>query len=72
MGAKAPLDQWNLLITGGFQAPTGAKPPPFEREKKFKPLPLQIPEYTPDIHIQLRKNIFFKSIWLIFETLAPN
>ena len=27
MGAKPPLDQWNLLISGGFQAPTGADPP---------------------------------------------
>jgi len=33
MGAKPPLDQLNLLISGGFQAPTSAEPPPPEREK---------------------------------------
>ena len=27
MGSKPPLDQWNLLISAGFQAPTGAEPP---------------------------------------------
>ena len=37
MEATPPLDQWNLLISGGFQAPTGAEPTPLEREKKFKP-----------------------------------
>ena len=28
MGAKPPLDLCNLLISGGFQAPTGAEPHP--------------------------------------------
>ena len=37
IGAKPPLNQWNLLISGGFHAPTGAEPP-LER-KKFKPPP---------------------------------
>ena len=32
-----PVDQWNLLISGGFQAPTGAEPPPLEREKNLSP-----------------------------------
>ena len=36
-GAKPPLDQGNLLISGGFQAPTGAEPPPLEREKNLSP-----------------------------------
>ena len=27
IGAKPPLDQRNLLISGCFQAPTGAEPP---------------------------------------------
>ena len=31
-----PLDQWNLMISGGFQAPTGAEPPPW-KNKKCKP-----------------------------------
>ena len=44
MGLSSPLDQWNLLISGGFQAPTGAKHPPGKR-KKFK---LPFPEYVPD------------------------
>ena len=26
-GGSAPLDQWNICISGGFQAPTGAEPP---------------------------------------------
>ena len=39
MGAQLPLDQWKLWISGGFQAPTGAEPPP--RIKK-------IPEHAPD------------------------
>ena len=31
MGAKPPpLAQWNLLISGGFSAPTCAEPPPLE------------------------------------------
>ena len=30
-GSYAPLDQWNLLISGGFQTPPGAEPPPQER-----------------------------------------
>ena len=40
MEAKLPLDQWNLLISGGFQAPTGAEPPPplYRKKPKFKPL----------------------------------
>ena len=34
MGAKPPLDQRNLLLSGGFQALTGAEPPaPLERYK---------------------------------------
>ena len=37
-GGLAPLDQGNLLISGGFQAPTGAEPP-LEREKKINPPP---------------------------------
>ena len=28
MGAKPPLDLCNLLMSGGFQAPTGAEPGP--------------------------------------------
>ena len=31
-----PLNQWNLLISGGFQAPTVAEPP-LEREKNLSP-----------------------------------
>jgi len=34
------------LISGGFQAPTGAEPP-LEREKNLSP-PGQIPEYAPE------------------------
>jgi len=39
------------LISGGFQAPTGAEPPPPGKITKFKPLG-QIPEYAPE-HIQV-------------------
>ena len=46
MGAKPPLDQWNLLILGGFQAPTGAEPLTGKR-KNLSPPPEQIPEYAP-------------------------
>jgi len=34
------------LISGGFQAPTDAEPPPGNR-KKVKPPPGKIPEYAP-------------------------
>ena len=41
IGAKPPpLDQWNLLISGGFHAPTGAEPSPL-KEKNLSP-PLDI------------------------------
>ena len=46
MGGSAPLDQWNLWISGGFQPPTGAQSPPLRKEKNVKP-PGQIPEYAP-------------------------
>ena len=45
MGAQPPLDQWNLWITGVFQAPTCAEPPPVKK-KSLSP-PGQIPEYAP-------------------------
>ena len=45
MVAKPPLDQWNLLISGSFQAPTGAAPP--GKKKMWDPPPGQIPEYAP-------------------------
>ena len=35
-----PFDQRNLLISEGFQTPTGAEPPPGEITK-FKPPPLE-------------------------------
>ena len=31
--AMPPVDQWNLLISGGFQAQTGAEPPPWKEKK---------------------------------------
>ena len=31
-------DQWNLLISGGFQASTGAEPPPPGKRRNFSPL----------------------------------
>ena len=34
-GLSPPLDQWNLLISGGFQAPTG---PPWKEKKLSSPL----------------------------------
>jgi len=34
------------LISGGFQGPTGAEPPP-GKIKKIKPSPGQISEYAP-------------------------
>jgi len=37
MGAKPPLDLSNLLISGGFQAPTGAESP-LQRKKCKIPL----------------------------------
>ena len=49
MGAKPSLDQWNLLISGGFQAPTGAEPP--WKDKKVQAPPGQIPEYAPGYSI---------------------
>ena len=53
MGAEPLLDQWNLLISGGFQAQTGAEPPPG-----------QIPEYAPDYGIILNINyVKLKNIW---------
>jgi len=57
IGAKPPLDLCNLLISGGFQAPTGAEPP-LER-KKCKPPPGQIPEYTPDLKTKHFRNPVF-------------
>ena len=36
MEAKPPLDQWNLLISGGFHAPAGAEPPPGKKKIKNK------------------------------------
>ena len=48
-GAKTPLDQWNLLISGGLRL----SPQPLEREKNLSP-PEQIPEYAPEgFNIQL-------------------
>ena len=41
----SPLDQWNLLISLGFQAHIGAELP--WNEKKLSPPPGQIPEYAP-------------------------
>ena len=46
MGAKPSLDLCNLLISGGFQAPTGAESPP-GKKKNVSPPPEQIPEYAP-------------------------
>ena len=46
MGAKHPLDQWNLWISGGFQAPTCAEPPP-GKKKNLSPPPGQIPDLAP-------------------------
>ena len=37
MGTKPPLDQWNLLISGGFQAPTWAEPSPPWKEQNVSP-----------------------------------
>jgi len=46
MGAKPPLDQCNLLISGGFQAPAGAEPRPPWKEKK---LSTPLDKYAPDL-----------------------
>ena len=35
-GLSPPLDEWNLLISGGFQTPTGAEAPHW-KDKKCKP-----------------------------------
>ena len=60
-GAKPPPDQWNLLISGGFQAPTGAEPP-LEREKKFKP-PLDKFLNTPlNIKVYIRSKIRLNTV----------
>ena len=57
MGAKPPLDPWNLLISGGFQAQRGADTP-FWKENKIKPPPLgQIPEYAPETNIIIEEPI---------------
>ena len=42
-------------ISGGFQAPTSAEPPPltWKLEKRNPPLAGQIPEYAPDVYIIL-------------------
>ena len=42
------LEEWNLFISGGFQAPTGAEPS-LERKRNSSPPPPsgQIPEYAP-------------------------
>ena len=44
---QPPLDQCNLLISGGFQAPAGAEPRPPWKEKKIKPPPLD--KCAPDL-----------------------
>ena len=50
-----PLDQRKLLISGGFQAPTGAEPP--GNKKKLSP-PLDKLLNTPqNIHVSLCKTI---------------
>ena len=49
----------NLLISGGFQAPTGAEPP----LEKFKPPPGKIPEYASE----LRAISSFKSPFLLSQ-----
>ena len=52
-GLSPTLDLWNLLILGGFQAPTGAEvPPPWK--KTSKPQHGQIPECAPDQHFTLQ------------------
>jgi len=35
------------LISGGFQAPKGAEPPPWKEKKNLSSPPEQIPEYAP-------------------------
>ena len=44
-------DQWNLWISGGLQAPTGAEAH-LERNENFPPPhpPGQIPDYAPGCH----------------------
>jgi len=40
LGAKPPPGPVKLLISGGFQAPTGAElPPPLERKQNLSPPP---------------------------------
>ena len=47
-GAEAPpLDQWNLLFSGGFSGPNGCWAPPPEKKKNLSPSG-QMPEYAPD------------------------
>ena len=49
-----PPDQWNLWISGGFQAQTGFAPPPLRKEK--------IPYYAPgpivDLFLQRAKLLY--------------
>ena len=39
MGAKPPPGPVKLLISGGFQAPTGAEPPLLKKKQNLSPPP---------------------------------
>ena len=47
MGAKPPPRPVKSIDFRGFSGTTGAEPPHPWKDKKFKPLPGQIPEYAP-------------------------
>ena len=71
IGAKPPLNQWNLLISGGFQAPTGAELPPPWKEKNLSPswtnswiCPCYCPAAIIILHIRPTTELFiFFIIW---------
>ena len=86
-GAKPPLDQWNLLNSGGFQAPTGDEPSP-GKKKKCKPpwtnswiRPCWVVRvlniysilgvYTVVMSIYSAYNIYIRIIYTLINTLIP-
>ena len=51
-------------MSGGFQAPRDAEPPPWKDKKKFKPPPGQIPENAPEWHNRFTR-VYVKLIKII-------
>jgi len=59
------------LISGGFQAPTGAEPPPLEREKNLSP-PGQISEYAPEHSVRICVSSGRMELWIDIQSVTIN